>query len=155
MAAAPDLEGLLRSKLFHDLALEDVRRIGERGSTRTLEAGQALIEEGQTNTQLYVVVRGELKIYLPPSQARFTQVNLGKLGPGDCIGEYSFIDKRPASASVSAQQQTEVFQIAQAEFERILQSDPGVGKAVYKNLLHLLIARLRRENQFLDFSHPS
>jgi CRP-like cAMP-binding protein len=132
-------------------ALEELRA---SGSARGLGADETIIEEGQQVADLFVVIRGELEVFLPKTKSRLRRVRIARVGPGDRIGEYSFVDKNPASASVASRIQTEVFGIPQVEFERKLEADPAFGQVVHRNLLRLLVARLREENQQLDLFQP-
>jgi signal-transduction protein with cAMP-binding, CBS, and nucleotidyltransferase domain len=148
------LSNLKQSKLFRELGTAGLVSLEHAGAAIELEAGEIIIEEGQQVTDLFVVIRGELEVYLPKTESRVTRIRVARRVPGDCIGEYSFVDKNPASASVAAKVPSEVFRISQVEFERKLDGDPALGRIVYRNLLHLLVARLREEIQVLDLFRP-
>jgi len=119
-----------------------------------LAAGESLVDELAPNTELYVILEGRLEVCLRHTAERFTKLVLDTIGPGDCIGEYSFIDKQPASASVVALEPAKAFAVAHDAFEEVLRSDSVVGHVVYENLLRLLIERLRREIASLDLFRP-
>lgn len=142
--------GLQDSTIFTGLEPERLEAVERAGRRATLAAGDVAIEEGRPNDRLFVVVRGELEVFLPKTPERLTRVSIARVGRGECIGEYSFVDDRPTSASVAATTETEVFTIAQADLERILASDAAAGRVVYRNLLRLLVGRLRSENQLLN-----
>jgi len=146
------LTSLQQSKIFAGLELQRLETIWRRGRTAEFSPGDLVIEEGRPNDHLFVVLRGELEVFLPKTAARLTRISIARVGPGDSIGEYSFLDDQPTSASVSAKAETEVFKISQAEFEQTLNSDSATGQVVYRNLLRLLVGRLRTENQLLDLS---
>jgi CRP/FNR family transcriptional regulator, cyclic AMP receptor protein len=154
MSADRLISSLKQSKLFRELGTADLESLERTGSAIELDAGEIIIEEGQQVTDLFVLIRGELEVFLPKTESRLTRIRVARKVPGDCIGEYSFVDKNPASASVAAKVPSEVFRISQAEFERKLDADPAIGGTVYRNLLHLLVARLREENQVLDLFRP-
>ena len=148
------LANLKQSELFRELGDAGLDSLEKAGDAIELEAGEIIIEEGQQVTYLFVVIRGELEVFLPKSESRSSRIRVARKVPGDCIGEYSFVDKYPASASVAAKVPSDVFWIAQAEVEQKLDADPALGRIVYRNLLHLLVARLREENQVLDLFRP-
>jgi CRP-like cAMP-binding protein len=148
------LANLKQSKLLRELGDPGLESLENAGAAIELQPGEIIIEEGQQVTDLFVVIRGELEVFLPKSESRVSRIRVARKVPGDCIGEYSFVDKNPASASVAAKVPSEVFRISQAEFERKLDADPALGRIVYRNLLHLLVARLREENQVLDLFRP-
>ena len=71
------------------------------------------------------------------------------LKEGDSFGEYSLIEKRPASASVVGVQPGDVLRLDRDSFEEVMLND-RIGKTVYKNLLRILIRRLRQKEAELD-----
>ncbi|MDH3376113.1 MAG: cyclic nucleotide-binding domain-containing protein [Gammaproteobacteria bacterium] len=121
-----------------------------RGSVIQIHDGDAIITEGQANTALYVVLSGELHVSLPDRMGRVTGISLAARRPGECVGEYSFLDHRPASASVRANQPTELFKITHQAFEGLLGAHSDVARQVYRNLLVALVDRLRASNAELD-----
>jgi CRP-like cAMP-binding protein len=154
MSTDRPLASLRQSKMFEGLGPGGLEALASSGSVDELAASETIIEEGRRVADLFVVIRGELEVFLPKTKSRLTRIRIARVGPGDCIGEYSFVDKNPASASVAARVPTEVFRIPQIEFERTLDADPGIGQIVYRNLLRLLVARLREDNRLLDLFRP-
>ncbi len=149
------IHGLRRGKLFVPLGAEKLAQIAEQGRVEELQEGDLLVEELQPNVSLFMILNGRFEVFLPHTPERFTKLLVATLGPGDCIGEYSFIDKQPASASVVALEPSRVLVIAHEDFERLLRSDSVIGHAVYENLLRLLIGRLRQEIHSLDLFRPA
>lgn len=154
MDADRALASLGRSRLFADLGAEELAAVFAAGKTLSFAAGDEVVREGEPNVTLYVVIDGGLDVFLAKTEARLSRVRLNSLGPGDCTGEYSFIDQRPTSASVVAKCATEVWTIERSELERLLDADPRLGCVVYKNLLVLLVARLRQELEEVDLFRP-
>ena len=54
-----------------------------------------LTTEGEKKTNLIQILKGEILVFVTKKSAI---IPLGKLGPGDYLGELSFFDKRPRSA---------------------------------------------------------
>ncbi|MCK4378979.1 MAG: cyclic nucleotide-binding domain-containing protein, partial [Deltaproteobacteria bacterium] len=61
--------------------------------------GDCLIEEGQQNQTLYIILSGEMQVQM---QAGDQCIKLAKLGKGNFFGEISVITGRPAIATVIA-----------------------------------------------------
>ena len=138
------------SALVQGLAPDDQRMIFNHGSVVRIDDGDIIIAEGRANTALYIVLSGELEVSLPDRLDRVTGISLAICRPGDCVGEYSFLDHRAASASVSANQPTELFKIAYDSFEGLLDTHPDVARRIYRNLLVALVDRLRASDAELD-----
>jgi len=96
------------------------------------------------------VLEGRTEAFLPKTESRVTAVRLNELGPGDCFGEYAFIDQRRASATIRALTDAEVFCIAYDDLRAFLDGHPTVASIIYQNLLHILVRRLRMTNAELD-----
>lgn len=143
-----------RSRVFQSISAEKLGGIREAGTTLHFAEGAEVISEGMPNVRLYVVIAGELDVVLAKNPQRLSRVRLNALGSGDCIGEYSFIDERLTSASVIATRETDVWAIERQDLERLLDADPELGSVVYKNLLVLLVNRLRQEIQDVDVFRP-
>ena len=145
---------LASTRLFSGLSDHDFEAIYQNGTVVSLGAGQKLIREGQRNDSLHVVLNGQLEVSLPDTDDRFSKVRLGVLAPGDCIGEYSFFDREPVSADVDTLTEVWLFKISQADLDRVLTANPGIGSVLFKNMLNQLIERLRVKDAELDLFTP-
>jgi CRP-like cAMP-binding protein len=123
---------------------------------RIVEAapGQLLLTEGTPGDGLYVVLDGELEVFLPQRAAtgvqRPTPVRLNRLGAGGCVGEYGVVDDAPSSASVAVVRPARLCFVPRAELRRLLERHDHLARVVYGNLLRFLVARLRRKDQDVD-----
>ena len=63
---------------------------------------------------------------------------LAILHPGDYIGEMSLIDNEPHSATVQAEIQTDVLELARVDFARCLPENSSMAYAVMKGLVQRL-----------------
>ncbi|NJD35345.1 MAG: GGDEF domain-containing protein [Betaproteobacteria bacterium] len=134
-------EHLRHARLFANVSLESVEHLFERCERRKLERGDHLLEPEAANSHLYLILGGELRVYLQgrdmPAQAA--------LGSGDCVGEMSLLDGQAASALVLAAQDTEVLAIP----HDVVWSLVDCSHAVARNLLAIITGRVRESNQAL------
>ncbi len=86
-----------------------------------------------------------------PDPENDSDKQLTTLGEGDCVGEYGFIDGRPASATVRVVETSQVFAITVQLFKKLLDEDADFERLVYRNLLNTLVDRLRTSNVIIDF----
>ncbi|HEU5162775.1 MAG TPA: cyclic nucleotide-binding domain-containing protein [Thermoanaerobaculia bacterium] len=82
--------------LFRYLAESERQRLEGVAAVIELEDGQTLIREGERDSRLYAVEQGVLEIVAPGDRV------IAAVGPGEVLGEVSFIDDSPRSASVRA-----------------------------------------------------
>jgi len=124
--------------------------IEEAGQFLEAAAGERVIEEGAVPEKLVLVVTGRLEVYVPDPAQRSQGRRLASIKPGDSCGEYGFVDRRPASASVKAVQDSEIFVIAHDAFDALMREDPDLERIIYRNLLRTLVDRLRASNVVID-----
>ncbi len=155
----PDIEALLKqSKVFDGCSDEALKFVSNCGHSVSFEVNDHIIKEGQTGHSLFIVIKGRVEVILPKYRdqqgpSRPTYIKLGRLMKGDCIGEYSLIDQKPASASVVAIDACEMFEIPRSGFEKIIESGDRLARQVYENMLKMLISRARKRNRELDLCY--
>lgn len=120
-------ESLLASLLSHCEVLQ-------------MGAGTDLLRPGETNDSFYILLKGELIVFL---SAEATSVHRFVLLPGQCIGEFSAIDRLPVSALVRCESEAEVLHLSGPFFWEQLVTLPGVAR----NMMRGLTERARTANQ--------
>lgn len=104
-----------------------------------LEANQILINEGDLSHSMYWVQKGELIVTKKDGEK---EVILGYLKSGELVGELSFLDQSPRSATVKAVTECELIQIPQRTIDEIFKSQPQWVELLVKTLAE----RLRKTN---------
>ena len=133
-----DLQLLKHSPLFCDIDLENVEHLLDSCPETLPAAGDTLLQQGAQNTTLYLVLDGELRVYLSGRDLpEHTQLN-----PGECVGEMSVIDGRRASALVIAAQNTRLLAIDHEIIWALIEASYGIAR----NLLAILSGRIRFNN---------
>jgi CRP-like cAMP-binding protein len=140
--------------VFEGIGPARARDILAGAEHHAIEAGTILIDEGVPNEYLHLILSGHLRVMLPANDMRFRAVHLAELGPGALTGEYSAFDRREASARVSAVETTELLSMRATDFVAALDRDPDAAKHVYRNLLELLIERLRAKDAKAELIAP-
>ncbi len=106
-----------------------------------IRRGEALFNEGDEGSDLFVVTSGKVKLGRTSPDGR--ENLLAILGPGQMFGELSLFDPGPRSATATAVTDTTVRSLGHDALLPILTEHPDVARA----LLHQLAARLRRTNE--------
>jgi CRP-like cAMP-binding protein len=123
--------------IFGLLTDADIDWMARTGQRRWAEPGEVVIEEGRPVAWLVLVLDGELAVSVK-GVGEITQ-----LGAGEVVGEMSFVDSAPPSATVTAKQRTLALFIDKAELSRKLESDMAFGYRFYRALAMFLADRLR------------
>jgi CRP/FNR family transcriptional regulator len=101
---------------------------------RRYEAGDVLVQEGDSALYLYVVESGHARI------ERAGAGVVGRFGPGDFFGELALLDRTDRTATVIADDDLSCYLISAWEFKALLESYPAMAIP----MLHKLIERLHR-----------
>jgi len=126
------------STLFYVLAQlsdEDIDWLKATGRRRTVALGDILIEQGRPIEFVFIVLEGRLSVY--------GAAGSGDIGIGEMLGEISFVDERPPSADVVANEDSLVLAVPKRELQRKLEADAGFAARFYRAIALLLSHRLR------------
>jgi diguanylate cyclase (GGDEF)-like protein len=128
---------LASSVLLKEVELDPLLDLLQEGELRSLEEGEVLIEVKESNRTLYLILSGRLTIQLQP------ELNpIAVLGPGDVVGELSFIDGQLTTAYAVAGVPTRVLALNEQIMTSLLETSPDVARRVR----HLTNQELRREH---------
>lgn len=143
---------LATQKIFEGIPGEIIERISRKGRSLRLNKGDILIQEGDPVQSIYCILDGEVDVFVPESWQRRDDMNwVNLLVDGACIGEYSFVDRQPASATVRANSELALFEISHEALQEVLDGDDALRARVYRNLLDCLVDRLRNTNVYIDY----
>jgi CRP-like cAMP-binding protein len=117
----------------------DVEWLIRHGARQQVPAGACLIEAGQPVGALYVVLDGALAVAVPGQR----QVQTAHLGSGDVVGEMSFVDARPPSATVKVLEDAVLLSIPRPKLAAKLEEDTAFAARFYRGIAMFLSHRLR------------
>ena len=107
----------------------------------TFRNGETVLQEGATTRQLFILNKGYVTI---EASSHAQGICLGQSGPGELLGEVSFLESAGATASIVAAGNVELQVIDEAEIQSLLDSVPGLAARFYRSLAITLAERLRR-----------
>jgi CRP-like cAMP-binding protein len=125
--------------IFGQLTDEDVGWMAGVGKVERLDAGATVIQRGKNVENIYIVLEGSFSVYYT---ADFSLPS-ATLHSGEMLGEMSFIDARPPSATVRSNGNALVLKISKAELQDKLNEDKGFAARFYRSTSMLLSDHLR------------
>lgn len=131
--------------LLGELSDADVDWLRQAGEKITLLTEDILIEQGHPIKALYLLLDGTLLVKASaPGQSEARTV--ARLTTGEVIGEMSFVDQRPPSATVVAETDAVLLAVPQPLLLERADTDLAFGKRFYRGLAFCLSNRLRLMN---------
>jgi len=113
----PDL--LRNVRLFSDLDEKDLESLAEEFNERRFSAGDKIALEGEGGLMFFVVESGEATVEVQGEE-------VATLGPGAAFGEIALIDRRPRTATVTAQTDLKAYGLPVFVFRPFVESRPEV-----------------------------
>lgn len=125
--------------LLNEFDESDVHWLLGAGTEQQIHSGTTVIQEGSHPPALYFVLEGLLGLNV--SSAGDQQ--LAVLGSGELVGEISFLEDRPATATVTAVESTLLLAVPRSALEEKIQSDAAFASRFYRSLALISSNRLR------------
>ena len=117
---------LLRaSSLFQELTEVELDELVPLTHVTSINAREELFHQGDPGSQLYVVVRGRLKVLATSAQGDEIVFNI--LGPGEVIGELAVLNQAERTATVKAIDVSELISLHQRDLFKFLRNHPHAG----------------------------
>ena len=121
------------------LSDEDVEWMLAFGQRNPVAPGDVLIRQGQPVKDLYLILEGTFAV----TDDRRGGHELARVGGGEIVGEMSFIDANPPSATVTAVEDGLVLALSRKLLQQRLDQDFAFGSRFYFALAVFLSDRLR------------
>jgi extracellular factor (EF) 3-hydroxypalmitic acid methyl ester biosynthesis protein len=128
--------------IFQQLRQEDIHWLLASSELRTLSSNSVLVREDDPSDTIFFVADGLFEVYVFASPAG--RLKVGQLGPGDVIGEISWLDRKPVSASVRSLETGAVMALSTALLEKKLGEDPKFAARFFRGIATLTAGRLRK-----------
>ncbi len=135
-------ELIARHALFDSVSKHLLEPLTKGGEIRHLEPGDVLLEPGIENTNLYLLLEGQLKVHLD----RIDSEDSFLIKPDECAGEISVVDNKPPSAYVVADKPSQVLVLPEAVLWEKLIQVPQVAK----NFMRMFADRFRASNRAMQ-----
>jgi extracellular factor (EF) 3-hydroxypalmitic acid methyl ester biosynthesis protein len=126
--------------IFQQLRQEDIHWMLASAELRTISANGVLVREDDPSETIFFIADGLFEVYVYGGSGR---LKVGQLGPGEIIGEISWLDRKPISATVRAVETSSVLTLSIAALEHKIAADAGFAARLFRAIATLTAERLR------------
>jgi len=120
-------ERLDKVPIFAPLSDRETRKLADACRVRIFAPGESIVRQGQKGNSMFVIHRGSVKIQITEDGVSQTLQNLRE---GDIFGEMALLTGEPRTATVVAEDETEVFEIRNRSLKPILEANPELVKSL-------------------------
>lgn len=130
---------------FSDFTEDELFTIFKMSKKESFKKGDVIIEEGTSGATMYVILKGSASVM---KMINDQQVEVSRIGEGECFGEMSIIDRMPRSATIIANEDSALIAISEIVLRT---SNPKLCMKLYKNLASVVAEKLRsRDTEYFN-----
>ncbi len=129
--------------LFDGLSLRQARIFALMSDIQTVPAGTRVITEGEVGGDIYVIIEGELDVWVERDAQR---VELDVMRRGMTIGEVGHFGHR-RTANIDAISDVRLLRFNDGDLERMVKRYPRIAAVVFRNLNRIQAQRITRDMQ--------
>jgi CRP/FNR family cyclic AMP-dependent transcriptional regulator len=129
--------------LFNNLSPEQLDNIGAHMTMRSVEKGEVILRQGDIADTIFIIIAGQVKVYMSDEPDTRREVIVSTLGAGDFFGEISLFDQEPRAANVAALERTHLQALSYETFTRFIEQSPDIARKV----MAAMAARLRHADR--------
>ncbi|MEO8572490.1 MAG: mechanosensitive ion channel family protein [Pyrinomonadaceae bacterium] len=137
-------EMLQQVPLFLPLGENELERVAKASTTRVYAQGEEIVRRGQEGNSMFVIVRGAVKVQIPENDYQKT---INELRANDFFGEMSLLTGQPRTATVIADEETEVIQIKKSAIRPLFEANPDLMKSMRDIIEERRTVLISKENQ--------
>ena len=134
--------------LLGELDDDDIDWMVATGRREEVAAGTVLIQEGKFFVFFHILFEGTLSVSVSALEGK----TIDSLTSGAVVGEMSFADARPPSATVQAVENSLVLCIPREDLVAKLKEDEGFASRFYRAIAIFLSTRLRGTVRYLGYA---
>lgn len=148
------LEFFQEISLFNGLTNQQIKSLVNKMTLREVSTGTVIIQEGAADTEMFILLEGEVEI-----SKRLTML-IGDQAPQEkslirlsarqhsFFGEMALLEENPQrSASITMLSEGRLAVLQKKDLVKVLDADPEMGAIVYKNIASELTRRLQKANR--------
>lgn len=149
--SAPPLSAVLRavseSYLFCGLDRKIIEELAARSEWVNLREGRRLFEQDDPADAMYLVANGRLKVVSRRTDGM--ELDLGRIGKGDVVGEIQVLTGGRRTASVLAESDSELVRLKRRDFDQAAEQ-----QALLRDRMNEIVLRRLKHNQLVRLLPP-
>jgi len=121
---------------YNALSTADLESFAGIATKRKYKKNMVLIQQGDETNSLYILLEGEMKVYVEDDQGRELTVKM--LKPGDSFGELALLGDFPRIANVMTVADCVVSVVSKGAYLDLLKENPQISLALIQSLANMV-----------------
>lgn len=113
------IDQLSQVKMFSSLNKKELGLVAKASDVITVPAGSDIVKEGEIGHEFYLISKGSAVV-------KRGNRKVANLGAGSYFGEMALLDRGPRTATITAEEPSELIVLGQREFMAVLDQVPPV-----------------------------
>jgi CRP-like cAMP-binding protein len=139
-------EVLRRYPFFGAFADAQIKAMAMIAEAETIAKGTVICEEGQPAKAFYLLINGGVCLYYKSEEEFYPKSRkdflVGEINPGEVFAISLFIEPYKYTATVKAEQDSEVVRFDSAGLEKLMEKDPNLHCILMKQIAKAAMERL-------------
>jgi ATP-binding cassette, subfamily B, bacterial HlyB/CyaB len=123
---------LQNTYFFQSLKLNELDELIGHLRMIRVQKGYEIIKQGDPGDAFYLIASGKVSVWVKKS---FSKKKVADLGADEFFGEMALISNEPRSATVLADEVTELFILQRYDFDKILMKNPVIAQELKRSYL--------------------
>lgn len=120
-------EQIVRVPIFAPLSEDEIQKLAKASKSRVFAPGETIVRRGAEGNSMFIIVRGAVNVRIPDKEGQRT---INHLQTNDFFGEMSLLTGEPRSATVIAEEETEVIEIRKKALKPIIEANPDLTEMI-------------------------
>ena len=121
---------------YNALSTTDLESFAGIATKRKYKKNMVLIQQGDETNSLYILLEGEMKVYVEDDQGKELTVKM--LKPGDSFGELALLGDFPRIANVMTTTDCVVSAVSKGAYLDLLKHNPQISLALIQSLANMV-----------------
>jgi CRP-like cAMP-binding protein len=112
-------------------------------------ANHVIVKENEIHNEIFFIIRGGVRVSSKGAVGdnKLIKPGLSDLAAGDVFGEFCLFDDEPASATVIAVEDTDLYEVDSSTLKKFIHENPELGLPLLWEMASILVKRIRHSNK--------
>lgn len=131
--------------LFKGLNENSANLIANKITLEYYPTGHLLFSQGDQGNAMYIIKKGQVKIFQGPLNDDDEQVALATLSNDSFFGEMALVSEKPRNANALTLEESEIFILKKEDFYSLINENPSLAEQISSEFIHRIRENMRND----------